>query len=117
MINITPTYSINKFYASLVCQYIGARPANIPNAFNLSGYYNFDLNFGYDITPRIALNANINNVFNSLGVMNWGAPGGFPAVYNTSDFTKEKMEAQKNAVFPILGTPPRAYFLSLSYSF
>jgi iron complex outermembrane recepter protein len=117
MLSITPTYITNKFSASLSYQYIGSRPANTPNAFELPGYSQIDLSIGYNITPKLSLNANVNNVLNSLGVMNWGAPGGFPAVYQLSDFTKEKMLAQKDMYFPIMGTAPRSYFLTLSYTF
>ncbi|MCU7549769.1 TonB-dependent receptor [Chitinophagaceae bacterium LB-8] len=117
ILNITPTYSTEKFYAFLSYQYTGKRWANVPNAFQLPSFSLFDLGIGYNVTKRLSLNANINNLFNSFGVMTWGAPGGFPAVYNLSEFTKEKVEANKDALFPIGGTQPRAYFLTATYKF
>jgi outer membrane receptor protein involved in Fe transport len=98
-------------------QYTGARWANAPNAFQLPAFSQIDLGIGYDVSKNISLSANINNLTNSFGVMTWGAPGGFPAVFNRSDFSAAQKEAQKNAVFPIGGTQPRAYFLTATYKF
>lgn len=115
--NVTPTYSTDKFYTFVAWQHTGSRWANTPNAFKLSAFSQFDLGMGYDINKNISVSLNVNNLANTYGVTNWGAPGGFPAVFNLSEFTKEKKEAQKNALFPVGGTQPRSYFLTAIYKF
>ena len=115
--NVTPTYSLNKFYTFLSWQYMGSRWANAPNAFKLPAYSQFDLGVGYDVNKKLALSLNVNNVTNSFGVMNWGAPGGFPTVFNLSEFSVAQKEAQKNSLFPIGGTQPRSFFLTATYKF
>ncbi len=117
LLNITPTYSTDKFYIYLSYQYTGARWANAPNAFQMPAFSQIDLGLGYDITKKIALSANINNLTNSFGMMTWGAPGGFPAVYSANVFTKAQVEANKGVYFPMGGTQPRAYFLTATYKF
>ncbi|MEO8254330.1 MAG: TonB-dependent receptor [Flavobacterium sp.] len=115
--NITPTYSTDKFYTFVSWQYMGSRWANAPNAFKLAAFSQFDLGMGYDLTKNLSLSLNVNNLVNTYGVMGWGAPGGFPAVFNLSDFTKAQKEAQKDAIFPVIGTQPRSYFLTAKYRF
>jgi iron complex outermembrane recepter protein len=117
ILNITPTYSTDKFYVYLSYQYTGARWANAPNAFQMPAFSQIDLGLGYDITKNIALSANINNLTNSFGMMTWGAPGGFPAVYSTNAFSPAQRDANKGAFFPMGGTQPRAYFLTATYRF
>ncbi len=72
---------------------------------------------GYNLTKNLSLSANINNLANTFGVFSWGAPGGFPAVFNLSDFSKTQKDASAGATIPIGGTPPIAYFLTASYKF
>lgn len=117
MVNITPTYSTDKFYAMLTYSYIGDRWANAPNAFKLPAYSQLDLSLGYDINKNLSLTANINNLTNTVGIMTWGAPGGFPNTYARTDFSVAQKEANKSAYFPIGGTQPRAYFLTATYRF
>jgi outer membrane receptor protein involved in Fe transport len=115
--SITPTYSANRFYASLNFYYMGKRAANVPNAFELPAYNQSNLTLGYDITKAFRLSLNINNLFNQNGVMGWSAPGGFPAALDRQGFTKELLAANPNAVYSTLSNPPRAYFLTASYKF
>lgn len=117
MVNITPTYSTDKFYAMLTYSYIGDRWANAPNAFKLPAYSQFDLSLGYDINKNLSLSANVNNLTNTVGIMTWGAPGGFPNTYARTDFSVAQKEANKDAYFPIGGTQPRSYFLTATYKF
>ncbi|MFV5703699.1 TonB-dependent receptor [Flavobacterium sp. XS2P12] len=115
--NVTPTYSRDKFYTFISWQYLGSRWANAPNAFKLSAFSQFDLGMGYDLSKKLSLSLNVNNLANTFGVMNWGAPGGFPAAFNLSEFSEAKKIAQKDALFPVGGTQPRSYFLTATYKF
>lgn len=117
MLMITPTFTSGGFVASLNFQYMGKRWANVGNAFQLPAFGSMDLNLGYTINKRIQLNASINNLLNTYGVMSWAAPGGFPASLDTQGFTKAKLDADPNGVYSTLSIMPRAYFLTATYKF
>ncbi len=117
MFSISPTYTTNKFYASVTYNYLGSRQANIPNAFKMPAFGQVDLSMGYDVSKKVALQFNINNVFNKYGVLGWSGPGGFPAALNRQGFTKEFIAANPDAVYATQGSMPRAYFLTVSYKF
>jgi iron complex outermembrane recepter protein len=117
MFGITPSYVAGKFNASLNYSYMGARQANIPNAFKLPAFGQVDVNLGYDVSKKVRLQGNINNVLNTYGVLGWSGPGGFPAALNRQGFTKDYIAANPNAVYATQGSMPRAYFLTASYKF
>ena len=117
MLTLTPTYSTDKFYVSVTYQYMGARWANVANAFKLPAFGAADLNLGYNFTNKLTASMSINNILDTYGVMSWAAPGGFPASLDTQGFTKAAYEANKNSVYATLPIVPRAYFLTLSYKF
>ncbi len=117
MLTITPTYNLNKFYASATYQYMGARWANVANAFKLPAYGSVDLNFGYNVSKKFQLSGSINNVFNTYGILTWAAPGGFPSSLDTQGFTKAKLEANPNQVYSTLSILPRAFYLTGTYRF
>lgn len=117
MFGISPTYTSKKFFTSLTYNYLGSRQANIPNAFKMPGYSQFDLSVGYDVSKLISLQFNINNIFNTYGVLGWSGPGGFPAALNRQGFTKEYVAANPDAVYATQGSMPRAYFLTVNFRF
>ena len=65
MANITPEYTNNSFYANVTWSYMGARQANFANAFELPAFSQFNLAMGYDISSKLRVSANVNNVLNS----------------------------------------------------
>lgn len=115
--NINPTYSGDKFFASFNYSYMGARQANLPNAFRLPAFGIADLTLGYDVSTKLSLQANVNNVFNTYGILGWTGPGGFPAALNRQGFTKDFIAANPDAIYATQGSMPRAYFLTVSYKF
>lgn len=117
ILRISPTYTSDKVYGSIDWSYMGRRAGNVANVFYLPGFDQTNLNLGYNISRRFQIQANVNNVFNQNGIMGWSAPGGFPASLNTQGFTKAQMEGNPNAVFFTLSLPPRAYFLTATYTF
>jgi outer membrane receptor protein involved in Fe transport len=117
IIRLSPTYTFGNFLASLDWSYMGARQANIANAFVLPAYNQTNLNVRYAFNQKLSLQANVNNIFNQYAVMDWAAPGGFPAALNTDGFTKAQLEANPNAIYSTSALPPRAYFLTLNYKF
>jgi iron complex outermembrane recepter protein len=116
MLTLTPTYSTEKYYASLAYQYMGKRWANVANAFQMPAFGAADLNFGFNISKRFTVGASINNLLNTYGVMSWAAPGGFPASLDIQGFTKAAYDANPNAVYSTLSIMPRSYFVTLSYN-
>ncbi len=114
---ISPSYTSGKFYSSLDFSYMGKRPANVSNTFELPAYNQSNLNLGYNFTKSIQLQANINNIFNQNGVMGWVAPGTIIEAFDRQGFTKAKLDANPNAVYGTASLQPRAYFLSAIYKF
>ncbi|MGI4736605.1 MAG: TonB-dependent receptor [Janthinobacterium lividum] len=117
MFNVSPTYSANKFYVFVNYRYLGNRAANVPNTFKLPGFSQFDGALGYNLTSKLSLQANINNIFNTNGVMSFLSPGGFPASLDRQGFTPDKLAANPNATFSILTIQPRSSYLTAIYKF
>lgn len=117
MLNISPRYSNDKFFAILSYNYLSPRPANTPNGFEMKGYNNVDLSAGYDVNKRLSLQFNVNNVLNSFGITNWLGSGGFPTSQNRDRITPEYVAANPNDTFSALRNMPRAYFLTASFKF
>ncbi len=115
--NINPIYNGEKFYGSLNYSYMGDRQANVPNSFVLPAFGTVDLAFGYDFSEKFGLQLNINNVFDTYGILGWSGPGGFPAALNRDGFSPEFVANNPNAVFSTQGSMPRAYFLTATYRF
>ena len=119
MSTIMPTYSFNKGYVFAAWKYMGRRAANMPNAFYLPGFSEFNIGAGYNISKRIGLSANINNLLNTFGVMNWSASteGSLIDGFSHNSFTPEKRAANPNSIYSVLPIQPRAYFISATYRF
>jgi outer membrane receptor protein involved in Fe transport len=96
---------------------MGDRQANVPNAFTMPAFTTTDLTLGYDFSKKIGVQVNINNLFNTYGVLGWTGPGGFPAALNRDGFTKEYVQANPDAIYNSQGSMPRAFFLTVSYKF
>ncbi|MEN9908628.1 MAG: hypothetical protein RLZZ540_1777 [Bacteroidota bacterium] len=115
--NISPSYNYKNFYSSLNVGYMGARQANLQNAFKLPAFTTLDLAMGYDFNKKFGLQANVNNILNTYGVMGWSGTGGFPAALDRQAVTKEFVAANPNAAYSTQGSMPRAFFLTASYKF
>ena len=117
ILRVSPTYKSGKFYTSADWSFLGDRQANVPNTFVLPAFHQTNLNLSYRFTENIQAQLTINNLFNQDGVMGWSAPGGFPAALDRDGFLPEELAANPNAVYSTLSLPPRAFFLSLNYTF
>ena len=119
MFNISPLYTFNKGFAMLTYRYMGDREANMANTFTLPGFGQLNFSAGYDITPKISITAVINNLTNTLGVMNWMATTQFALVnaFSHDSFTPAVRAAIPNSYYQIVPIQPRAYFLTLKYKF
>jgi iron complex outermembrane recepter protein len=117
MATVTPAYKYKRFNTFLSWRYMGKRPANALKAFYLPGFSQFDLGLGYKLTAKLSANINVNNLFNSKGVMGWYAPGGFPNNLNVGGFTPEQRNANPNAIYGATTIQPRSYYLTVACNF
>lgn len=119
IINITPSYNAEKFFAQLTWSYMGKRQANVANAFLLPSFSQFNFSAGYDVTRKFNLGLVINNLFNTYGVMSWSRPGAFIEALDRQGFTREMYQdaVSKNRPYSTVAIQPRAYFLTGTFKF
>ena len=117
ILNNTLSYNREKYYASLVWSYLGARQANVVNAFQLPAFSQFNFSAGYNITMNFQLSLNINNLTNTYGVMGWTRPGGFLESLDRQGFTPDMLKANPNVAYQTLAVPARSYFLTATFKF
>jgi len=119
IINITPSYNLDRFYAQLTWSYMGKRQANVANAFLLPSFSQFNFSTGYDVTKNFKLGLVINNLFNTYGVMSWSRPGTFLAALDRQGFTKEMYNdaTKNNTPYSTVSIPARSYFLTATFKF
>ena len=115
--NIAPTFTTDKFYASINYSYVGDRPANVANGWQMKGYSTVDLSANYAFSKRFALQVNVNNMLNDSGVLDWLSTGGFPNATNLAAVTPAFVAANPNSIFSTLRNMPRAYFMTATYKF
>ncbi|HPH18699.1 MAG TPA: TonB-dependent receptor [Haliscomenobacter sp.] len=115
IVNLVPTYTAGKLYFNCNWYYMGRRAANSSETFYLPAFSQFDLNLGYALSPKVQLQASINNLFNTFGLMNWNGPttSGLPfETFDIENFSPEKRAANPDVVYYTGSIQPRAYFLS-----
>lgn len=115
LLNITPTYSTDKFYALLQYRYMGERQANQLNAYTIPGFSTLNFGGGININENLSVSVNINNLTNTMGIMSSFAPGSILQAFNPNTVTRRVIESDPNAVHPIVTIQPRSYFLTLTY--
>ncbi len=114
---ITPTYTHNKFFANINWYYMGKRAANSSETFYLPAFSQIDVNMGYAISPKIQLQASVNNIFNTFGIMEWTAPttSGLPfETFDLENFSPKKRAANPDAIYYTSAIQPRSFWVSLS---
>ncbi|RIV47249.1 TonB-dependent receptor [Flagellimonas pelagia] len=120
MANIAPTYSKGNFFGSVVWSYMGSRQANAANVFKLPAFSEFNLNMGYNFSKRFQLSLNVNNLFDTYGVMTFQRPGSLGQVLGgNASFSKAEYDAAvtANTPYSTVAIQPRAYYLTATYKF
>jgi len=119
IINITPSYNIDRFYAQFTWSFMGRRQANVANAFLLPSFSQFNFGTGYDISKNFQLSFNINNLFNTYGVMSWSRPGSFLEALDRQGFTKGMYDAaiKNNTPYSTVAIAARSYYLTATFKF
>lgn len=117
---LTPTYHLNKLYVFLSWSYLGKRQANAANVFSLPAFSNFDMGAGYNLSKRVMLSVNINNLFNNYQAMSWARPGNLVTQLSGNgsfDQTQYNAALASNTPYFTISNPPRSFFLTVSYKF
>ena len=120
IVRVIPTYSVGKFYASVIWSYLGKRQANSANVFSLPAFSQFDFGAGYNFSKHFQLSLNVNNLFNTYGPMSWTRPGGLlKTLEGNAAFGKTEYDAAvaANLPFGTVSIPPRAGFLTAAFKF
>jgi len=94
--------------------YLGKRAANADNAFYLPGFATVNLGAAWNVTDKIKVQFNANNVFNSVGIMSWSLTG-FLASLNRQGLTQAQYNPQ--AIYPVVPSQARAFFWTASVKF
>ncbi|RMB12435.1 TonB-dependent receptor [Eilatimonas milleporae] len=115
----TLTYApVEEFTSYATWTYLGDRPANRNNAFDLPAFSIFDLGANYQLFENVLLGAEVRNVFNKTnGVMSWGPTGGLLASLNRQALTRAQVDADPNGLLNIITAPPRSFFFTASVNF
>ena len=118
MATSTLTYSpVEAFDAALTWRYMGSRPANRYNAFDLPAYSEFNLNATWRANERFTVNASINNLFNQRGVLAFAPAGSLLSALNRQALTPAQVATNPNQTFSILENQPRSMYLTVGYKF
>ncbi|MEM6898892.1 MAG: TonB-dependent receptor [Pseudomonadota bacterium] len=98
--------------------YLGDRPANRYNAFELPAFSIFDIGGSYQITDSLSLRVEVKNALNEEeGVLSWAPSGGFLNSLDRQALTPEALAADPNQLFSIVTAQPRSFFLTAAYTF
>jgi outer membrane receptor protein involved in Fe transport len=107
----------DRFDSFLTWRYMGKRAANRYNAFDLPAFSEVDLGATLHVTDHLSVGANINNVFNEQGVLSFAPSGTLLAALDRQSLTPAQIQSNPNQIFSILPNQPRAYFLTVGYTF
>ena len=115
----TLSYAPNDWLSTfLTWTYLGDRPANRYNTFDLPAFSIFDAGVAVQVTDRIAIRADIKNLLNEeTGVLSWAPSGGFLSSLDRQAFTPDDLAADPTQTFSIVTAQPRSFFLTAAYRF
>ena len=115
ILHITPQYQTKKFLVYSTYSYMGARYGNIANAVKLPAFGKVDAGFTWFLNDQFSASINVNNLFNSNGIMNFYGPNFLGA--SKDDATDQYLKANPDASFVVVPILPRVISLSLSLAF
>lgn len=108
----------DRFETFLTWNYLGDRPANRNNAFELPAFSIFDAGASFMLTENLRIGADIKNVLNEEeGVLSWSPSGGFLNSLDRQGLTPEFVQNNPNQNFSIVTAQPRSFFVTASYVF
>jgi len=110
-----PTENVSTY---LTYSYIGSRPANRLNSWDMPGFGTADLGAMFNFNESTSLHASVTNITNEVGVMSWARAGGFFESLDRQGLTPEAVASTNaNSMLAFVPNQPRAYWLTLKHQF
>lgn len=114
-IDITNRFALFNNRAEVMINYrrFAERFANSQQAFTLPSFHLFKLGLSYRINEAFSASVNINNVFNTIGILRFNGyneVAGFP-----ENVTTEFIQDNPDTWFKVQRSLPRAYYLTVKY--
>ncbi len=98
--------------------YVGSRPANRFNAFDMPGFSLVNLGATYRIGDNLRVRGEVKNLLNEdTGVLSWSRSGGFLASLNRQGLTPEAVASDPGGLYSAVYAQLRAYFVTLTVDF
>lgn len=113
--HITPQYQTDKFLIYSTYSYMGTRYGNIANAVKLPAFGKVDAGLTWFLNDQFSISVNVNNLFNSDGIMNFYGPNTLGASKN--DATEQYVSSNPDASFVVVPILPRMITATLSVNF
>ncbi|NQY88632.1 MAG: TonB-dependent receptor [Colwellia sp.] len=107
--SLTGAYTEDNWSAFMTIRYLGDRPANANNSFDLAGFATIDIGATYFVSENFTVNLNVNNLANEHGVMSWIGAGDFSAL--------DRSIAPANELYAVIHQQPRSLFVTATYEF
>ena len=114
ILNTTLDYRAKNWFSNLSWRHMGERAGNIASVITLPRFNLFNFAAGYTWSRALSFTFNINNVFDSEGVMTWRGWGVNPG--DRQGYTSLP-ETGRDTMLQYVPVQPRAYFLSATYRF
>jgi iron complex outermembrane receptor protein len=114
ILNTTADYRFKSGFANLSWRHMGERAGNIANVITLPRFNMFNFAAGYNYSRALSFGLNINNVFDSEGVMTWRGWGVNPG--DRQSYTSLP-ETGRDTMLQYVPVQPRAYFFTTTYRF
>lgn len=115
ILEIQPNYVGQKLNIFATWRYMSARQANISNGFQLPGFSTINTGINYQLSDQVNVSLIANNVFNSVGLMNFFGPNEFGS--NANAAAPMFVEQNPDATFVVLPINPRSIYLKIGYDF
>ncbi len=90
-------FNDNKGELTLSYRYTGMRFADISNSVKLPAYSTWDLSVRYELTPKLTLNASVQNLSNAIGLTEGNPRSGFVQAPGGSDYYYARPILGRNA--------------------
>lgn len=109
---------MNSLSLNLIWDYVGERPANRYNAFDMPAFSIIDVGATYWFNDSVSIRAEIQNLLDEdTGVLSWSRSGGFLASLDRQGLTPEEVDANPGGLYSTVLAQLRAYFVTLSVDF
>lgn len=114
ILNTTLDYRTRSWFTNVSWRHMGERAGNIANVITLPRFNQFNLTAGYTFSRTRSVTLNINNVFDSEGVMTWRGWGINPGDRQSY---RELPATGRDTMLQYVPIQPRAYFLTFTQKF